>query len=57
MFDAPITYGVSLFLWIVCILAGLGAALTLIDMRTLFSGKEDTHEEEDPRHTVPQQEK
>lgn len=42
MFDAPITDGVSLFVWIVCILAGLGAALTTINVISDFSKKKDS---------------
>jgi len=45
-FDAPLTDGVSLFIWIVCILAALGAALTAIDVKSDFSKKKDSHEEQ-----------
>ncbi len=31
LFNAPVTFGVDLFIWILCILAGFGAALTVID--------------------------
>lgn len=43
MIDAPLTDGVSLFIWIVCILAGLGAALTFIDVKTSFSSKKESN--------------
>ncbi len=44
MFDAPLTDGVSLFIWIVCILAGLGAALTAVNVISDFSKKKDVDE-------------
>ncbi|MCH7410975.1 hypothetical protein MM239_16330 [Belliella sp. DSM 111904] len=46
IFNAPIASGAQTFLIIVCILIGLGAGITAIDVRsTLFkkSSKEDNH--------------
>lgn len=45
--DVGMTGGVSLFIWIVCILAGLGAALTFIDVKNTFSHKKDASNIED----------
>ncbi len=45
MFEAPLTDGVSLFIWIVCILAAFGAALTAIDVRSGFPKKKDSTED------------
>ncbi|MCH7402056.1 hypothetical protein ACFOUP_15405 [Belliella kenyensis] len=46
IFNSPIAPGAQAFLLIVCILIGLGAGITAIDVRsTLFkkSNKEDNH--------------
>jgi hypothetical protein len=40
IFSAPIASGAQLFLLIVCILAGLGAGLSLIDLRSTKAPKE-----------------
>ncbi len=45
MFEAPLTDGVSLFIWIVCFLAAFGAALTAIDVKRTFPEKKDSTEE------------
>lgn len=42
IFSSPIASGAQLFLLIVCILIGLGAGLSTIDIRnTLFKSKEE----------------
>ncbi|MCR9016729.1 hypothetical protein [Aquiflexum gelatinilyticum] len=40
IFSSPIASGAQLFLLIVCILAGLGAGLSLIDFRSTKAPKE-----------------
>lgn len=44
LFNAPVTFGVDLFVWILCILLGFGAGLTLID--ALSTAKKDPEDPE-----------
>lgn len=44
IFDAPINDGANLFIWIVCILAGLGAAVGFADHLKTFRQNKDTEE-------------
>jgi len=39
VFSSPIAFGAQLFLLIVCILVGLGAGLSAIDVRSTFNKK------------------
>ncbi len=45
IFSAPIAGGAQLFLLIVCILAGLGAGLSAMDMRNTLFKKGDSKED------------
>lgn len=47
MFNAPISDGVDLFVWIFCFLAAFGAGLTAIDLIRQFFNKKETTEHED----------
>jgi len=47
-FNAPITFGVDLFVWIVCFLAACGAAAIVINVLSeAASSKKNAQEQED----------
>jgi hypothetical protein len=39
IFNSPIAFGAQVFIVIVCVLIGLGAGLSAIDVRSTFSKK------------------
>lgn len=46
IFNSPIASGAQLFLLIVCILIGLGAGLSAMDVRSTFFKKDSEEKEE-----------
>lgn len=47
LFNAPVTFGVDLFIWIVCFLAAFGAGAIVINMVSEFSSKKGSQKQED----------
>jgi hypothetical protein len=47
MQELPIEFGANLFIWIVCILIGFVAALSFIDVRTVFGPRKPVEHADD----------